>query len=234
MPLFFLGCTAGQSILTPEPPAVVYDLDLSGTIDGVTWDGIAVGSASQYHDIKIESKTDVNYMRIVSCHRFEQYEDVIQTGWFHRNRGFEYQYNESPGIEDTGFCVLRLQAFTKELDSNDQPVGSAFGLMLFHNAKFALPGENICNGVDGGTTGTSICKSMSGLVERLKFKSQVVQANAPADGPKPCQGKFIDGQTWEYQMPLGECVAIFMTTAKPHQFYIHLAYGFNKTQYRGD
>lgn len=233
--LFGAGCTGGVS-LPSQPPPIVNDLDLHGTIDGVPWDGIAVGSAASTHDIKIESKVDVNYMRIISCHRFEQYADVIKTGWFQTNRGFEYQYRESPGVEDTGLCVLRLQAYTKDVDSDGNPVGSAFGLMLFHNQQFTLAGQNICNGADGAITGTSICKSMSGLVERLKFKSQVVVAHPFPDGsglPPACAGEFIDAQTWEYKMPAGECITVFMSTARPHEFAIHMAYGFNHSPYRG-
>lgn len=211
-------------------------MDLGGTLDGQPWDGVAVGSAATSHTIDIVSKTDVNFFRIISCHRYEMFEDVIRTGWFRPNRGYEYKYTQSPGIEDTGFCVLRLQAFSKAVDSNGAPIGSAFGLMLFHNGQFKLAAENICNGDDGQSTGTTICQSMNGLVQRLRFKTQVVTAPPAPDSatyPKACVGHFIDAYTWEYAMPLGECVVVFGTTAQPQQFAIHLAYGFSNSQYRG-
>lgn len=220
------GCTGQIPSATPK---IIQQLDLSGTLDGVAWDGIAVGSSAQAHDIKIQSKTDVNYMTIQSCHRFEKYEDVIKTGWFEANRGFEYQYSESPGIEDNGLCILRLSAYSKQIGA-----GESYGLMLFHNSFFNLTGENICNGADGITTGTSICQSMSGLVQRLKFKDQVVVSSNQKNDPIQCVGNFIDANTWEYAMPTGECMVVFMTTAKPRKFYVHLAYGFNKSVYRGN
>lgn len=229
--LFFLlaGCSGSQvaSVQTP----IVYEADIYGTLDGNQFQGIAVGSIAVSHTIRIQSPTDVNFMTIQSCHRFEHYEDVIQSGWFQPNRGFEYTYNQSPGLEDSGICVLRLGAFTKQVGA-----GEAYGLMLFHNDKFTLPGENICNGADGGTTGTSICQTQTGLLERLKFKAPVAVARPTKDGaaiPGQCQGKFIDDLTFEYIMPLGECVAEFMEKAEPHRKYVHLARGFNKTQYRG-
>lgn len=240
--LAFLACamafiltSCSNSSLPNISQTPVQDLDLSGTLDGVPWDGIAVGADWQTHDIKIESKTDVNYFRIISCHRFEQYPDVIKTGWFRPNRGYEYTYTEAPGIEDNGLCILRLQAFTKQVDSNGQPVSSAFGLMLFHNKEFTLPVENICNGSDGQASGTSICKSMAGLVQRLKFKAQVITAQLPTDpnSPKPCVGKFIDAQTWEYSTPAGECMVVFASTDRPHKLAVHLSFGFTTSPYRG-
>lgn len=229
-PLFFILACTGANLPSIAPP-VVYELDLSGSLDGAAWEGIAVGSADSKHDIRIESKTDVNYMTIQSCHRFEKYEDVIIDHWYRPKRGFEYSYTESPGIEDTGYCVLRLSAFSKQVGA-----GEAYGLMLFHSPGFTLPGENICNGADGATAGTSICQSMTGLVQRLRFKEQVVTATKNSDGTSlkgQCSGAFIDATTFQYTMPVGECVAVFMSTAKPHRYYIHLAYGFTKTQYRG-
>ncbi len=228
------GCASSINAILPQPS--VYQLDLYGSLDGYPWDGIAVGSAAKTHTIQIISKTDVNYMRIISCHRFEGYPDAIQTGWFKTNRGFQYTFNESPGIEDTGYCLLRIQAFTKVVKSDGAPVGSAYGLMLFHNQKFNLPAENICNGADGQANGTSICQSMNGLIQRLRFKEQVITADTPLEGsgvPLPCKGTFIDATTWQYKMPSGECMAVFASVSKPHKYYVHLAYGFDKDQYRG-
>lgn len=232
--LFLFGC--GSIPVDINANAPVYRLDLYGTLDDAEWEGIAVGSAAKNHTIEINSKTDVNLMRIISCHRFESFPDAIETGWFQKNRGFEYEYNQAPGIEDTGFCVLRLQAFTKEIKSDGSPVGSAYGVMLFHNDKFTLPGENICNGADGGTAGTSICQSMNGLIQQLRFREMVISSDKPPEGtgvPQPCEGKFIDAYTWQYKMPVGECVVIFASVSKPHKYYVHLSYGFNADQYRG-
>lgn len=233
--LQIVGC--GSIPLPQTQTNIVYKLDLNGLIDGKRWDGTAIGSATQSHDITIESPTDVNWMRILSCHRFESYPDVIKTGWFRVNRGYRYHYQEAPGIEDTGLCVLRLQAFTKALKSDGSPQGSAYALMLFHNSQFTLQAQNICNGEQGTGTGTTICQSMNGLRQRLKFTEQVITTSNPSDGtnaPSPCQGHFIDAYTWEYETSLGECMVVFGTTAKPHKFSVHMAYGFNTDQYRGD
>lgn len=240
LPLFISACAGGISgwgLFPAAQPQTVYDLDLGGTIDGVPWEGTFVGSIATSHDITIQSKTDVNYFRVISCHRFQEFSDVIQTGWLRPNRGFEFTYDMASGIEDNGLCVLRLQAYSKQIDSDGNPVGSAFALGLFHNGSFTLPAENICNGADGGATGTSICKSMQGLEQRLKFSEQVIIANQqPQDSnlPPPCQGKFIDANTFSYHLPAGECMIVFASTKAPHRMAVHLGFGFTKTQYRPD
>lgn len=237
--LFFMlsvqGCTGAPA--DSKANATVYELDIYGTLDGVPFDGIAMGSNAKTHTIKIESKTDVNEMVIQSNARYLHFPDAIQTGWFKASRGFLYSYSEVPGIEDTGYSVLRLSAFSKEIKSDGSPVGAAYGLVLFHSEKFSLAGENICNTADGQTRGASICQNREGLTARLRFKTQVVVARPKSDGTGPvanqCQGTFVDAYTWQYQLPLGECVIEFMQTAKPHDKYVHLAYGHNRSQYRG-
>lgn len=236
--LVFLGCTATQvsNVLSPSTPKVMA-LDLSGTIDGQPWNGIAVGSAAPSHTIVMTSKVNVNEFRVISCHRFEKHEDVVEPEkWFHGDT-FQYIYNEAPGVEDTGFCILRLQAFTKSVDASGNPAGSAFGLMLFHSPSFTLPAINICNGQTQSTAGSAICQSMNGLIERLKFSEQVITANDAATGvngiPMACKGKFIDATTWEFALPVGECMAVFASVAPPHKFFVLMGYGFTNSTYRG-
>jgi hypothetical protein len=228
--LFFNGCA---SVPLPQGGSTeVLMLDLYGTVDSSEFTGIGVFSSAPVHDFKIQSKVDVNEMDIQTCHRFERYEDVIKTGWFHRNRGFEYIYNEAPGIEDNGYCVVRINAFTKQVGG-----AQAFALLLGHSPRFTLPAKNICNGAVGDAHGASVCQSANGLVERIRFDSQVITARSRPDGtliPMMCEGKMLDGYTFEYKMPLGECVIEFAEVQKPNRRYVHLARGFNKTQYRGE
>lgn len=235
--LFVSGC-ATMGADGGSSGQTIYELDLYGTLDGAAFDGLSVGSNARSHVIQIISKTDVNEMVIQSNGRYKHFPDVIQTGWFKQNRGFEYHYDEIPGIEDTGYSVLRLSAFSKQTKGDGSPVGAAFGLILFHNDKYQLPAENICNGADTPTVGASICQNRAGLIARLKFDSQVVSARAKADGSGPipgqCVGTFIDANTFEYLLPLTECVIEFMQTSPPHARHVHLAYGHNRSAYRGD
>ena len=120
--LFLISCSNLPTNLIPIQQPQVWQLDLGGTIDSVRWEGVAVGSSAKAHTIDVVSKTDVNFFRVISCHRYEQFEDVIQTNWFQPKRGYEYIYEQAPGVEDTGWCILRLQAFSKQIDSNGNPI----------------------------------------------------------------------------------------------------------------
>lgn len=228
--ILLTGC-AGLSTNSANT-TTVYEADLYGSVDGYAFDGVFVAPEAKTHTFVIQSKTDVNVMTIQSCHRYLHFEDVIKTGWFRPNRGFQTSLEVAPGIEDTGYCVIRLSAYTKQVGA-----GEAYGIGLFKNEMFNLPATNICNGAEGQTSGSSVCQSMYGLVERIKFPGQVVMARPLADGsgtiPNQCQGRMIDASTFEYTMPNGECIIAFGEVAKPHRKYIHLARGFSKSTYRG-
>lgn len=230
--LFFASC-AGVGVTSGPSTSVIYEADLFGSVDGIPFQGVFVGQSQPSHTFVIQSKTDVNVMTIQSCHRYLHFEDVIKTGWFRANRGFQTSFDAAPEIETTGYCVIRLAAYSKQVGA-----GEAYGIGIFKNEKFDLPAINICNGAEGQTSGSSVCQTMAGLVERLKFPGQVVTARPLPDGsgliPQMCKGKLIDATTFEYEMPQGECIIAFGEVAKPHRHYIHLARGFTKTQYRGN
>lgn len=219
--LLLLNACAGAPVTSPAP-APRYQLTLSGNVDGIQYQGTAVGSSVSEHSITIESDVDVNYFTVQSCHRSLQFSDVIQSGWFKKNRAYAWVYKEAPTIEDTGDCLLRFCAFSKAVGS----APSSCAIVDFHSPKYTLPGENICNGADGNTSGTAMCHTQVGLLERFRFKVPVVVAPQVQDdksGPywikDQCQGHFLDeSQTlWEYSMPPRECVVIFMERDKPHR-----------------
>ena len=221
------GCaTTGGPVSAPTPPPR-QELILSGSIDGVDFTGVGIGSAAKNHNIVITSPVDVNYFQLQSCHRSEQYPDFITTGWFNNNHSKQVSYNEADTIEDTGDCIVRFCAFSKTVGAPP----AACGMLDFHNPKYVLPGENICNGVNGNFTGTAFCHTQIGLIERIKFPVPVQvapQITPPANDPlnrvpywitNQCVGKFIDSQQtlWQYQMPSQECVVIFDEIEKPHR-----------------
>lgn len=217
--------TAGNQAPTPAP--IIYQYTLSGAIDGNAFQGVFVGTDDTDHDIKVESPTDVNIFTVQTCHRFFKAEDVISTGWFKTNRGYDYDFSPSPGIEDTGLCIIRLGSYTKQVGAQQ---AHAIGAM--HTSSETLPGTNICDGSVGSTTGLSFCSTMVGLIERLEFPGPVLVSKVDLNGTL-CQGSFVSPTVWQYKMPLGECAIEFMEAAPPHRIYHHVASGFNAIQYQG-
>lgn len=222
---FITGC-ATTSTSAPAAPPPKYELMLSGSIDGNSFQGIGIGSSVPQHSIKIQSAIAVDYFEMQSCHRAVQFNGVISKPWWDwskDNKSFTFPYNEAPTIEDTGDCILRFCAFSKTVGSPP----SACSIVDFKSSKYTLPAKNICNGAVGQSSGTMLCHTQVGLLERVQFAEpvqilpQIVDPagkTAPYWINKQCVGSFLDvGQTlFQYQMPEDECVVIFDQIAKPH------------------
>jgi hypothetical protein len=215
-------------------------LTLGGSVDGNPYQGISVGSSTAHHDIVITSAISVNYFTVQSCHRSIQFADVINVGWFNNGKSFSWSYDQAPTIEDSGDCILRFCAFSKTVGS--PPV--ACSIVDFKSSKYQLPGENICNGADGYTTGTALCHTQVGLLERFRFDGPVIIApqvvdptgkTAPYWITNQCQGKFLDSENtlFEYQVPENECSVIFMERAAPHRRAKLTVIPYDLSQYPG-
>lgn len=222
------GCASlDQANTTALAQAAVpkQELTLSGTIDGNPFVGIAVGGPGPVHDFVIKSASAVNLFVIKSCHRSEKIQDFIKDGWLDPTSA-RWHYQEAPTIEDTGDCMVRMCAFSKEVGA----APSACAVVDFKSSSYTLPALNICNGLTGQTSGTALCHTQTGLLERFQFQAPVVTAPAQTDlsdpnNPVPlkiagqCDGKFLDDQQtlFEYTVPNQECVIVFMERAKPHR-----------------
>lgn len=226
VPLLFIGCTTTAP--TPVVASPKYELLLTGTIDGNPFQGVGVGSQLPSHTMQIQSAIAVDYFTVQTCHRSVQFNGVIPPDpwwqWGSDNKSFTWNYSEAPTIEDTGDCILRFCAFSKVVSS--PPVACA--IVDFKASKYILPSENICNGSDGQASGTAICHTQVGLLERMRFTGSTLvdpQAIDPTGKTAPywitgqCQGKFLDpNQTlFEYQVPENECSVIFMEKTAPYR-----------------
>lgn len=239
--LFLISCATTAPTPSVAPPK--YQLLLSGSVDSVPYQGIGVGSSAATHQITIQSAIAVDYFTVQSCHRSVQFNGVIQVPWYdwsNDNKSFTWEYDEAPTIEDTGDCLLRFCAFSKTVGS--APV--ACSIVDFKSQKYLLPAENICNGSDGQASGTSLCSTQVGLLERLRFPGPVIVApqvidptakTAPYWITNQCQGKFLDpSQTlFEYQIPENECVLIFMEKEAPFRRAKHTVLPWDLPKYGG-
>ncbi len=228
------GCTTTGAGKVQPITEVVTKYDLSGTVNGIPFDGIGVIPPAKSYKFRIESKQDVDLVTITSCHRDFSRESVIDVGWFKKNRGFEYVYTPAPGIEDTGQCLIRLGVYNKSV-----PNQNAFAILDIRTPTETLPARNICDGANGEAGGVSMCQSKVGLIQRLVFPVLVTSLSpdtAPdsiADKPKICVGTWLDASTWEYKLGTGECYMAFMESSKPHRFHRHTAIGYTKVEIRG-
>jgi len=224
--LGLVGCASTNSSQATTDTKV-YELTLSGQLDGQPFVGHAIGSAAPSHQLVISSTDDIPYVINQTCHRFEKHEKVITQGWFPTEKQWKFNYIQASTIEDTGDCPLRTCAYSSTVGA---PPVQCF-VIDFKNPKYQHVAENICNGSDGGpgsAVGTLQCHTKTGLIERVRFDEPMrlagpIQNPAASDGstyqiPDQCSGKFIDNnnELFEYIMPAKECYAIFYAVKPPY------------------
>jgi hypothetical protein len=220
-----LGCATADPGPVPKD-GVVYLYDLKGTVNGTAFDGVGVVPYSQTYDIKIESKVDVDLLEINSCGRNFHQESAITSGWFKPRRAFEYVYQPDPTIENYGSCLVRFRAYNKAQGQN------AWGIVDFETPDAALPAAVFCNGSTRKSNGVSICQSKAGVIQKISFQVAVRQAPAALD-PR-CRMTSVDGMSWEYAMPSGECVMAFMEVGGTHRVHRHTTVAYTDYQIRGN
>lgn len=223
----FLSSCASFSIPTSSNsnPNAVYKYDLSLTVNGVAYNGVAVIPKAPKYTINIESRTDVDLFTITSCHRDDSALSVINVNWFHPKRGYTYTYNPVAGLEDQGSCLLRVGAYNKANGA------SGFGVLDFQTDMETMPAIVHCNGDMEPNEGVSVCQSRQGLIEMIEFPVQV-QIDASHLDPK-CQFSSADGKKWQFVMPLGECVIAFKEVGGK-RFHRLTTLGFSDIMMKGN
>lgn len=220
-----IGCSTIDVGPSPKD-GVVYLYDLKGTVNGSAFDGVGVIPYAQVYDIKIESQVDVDLLEINSCGRNFHQESAITSGWFKPRRAFEYVYQPDPTIENYGSCLVRFRAYNKAQGQN------AWGIVDFETPDASLPSQMFCNGSTSQTNGVSICQSKAGVIQKITFPVAVKQALATLD--PQCKMTSTDGISWEYAMPIGECVMAFVEAGGSHRFHRHTTVAYTDYQIRGN
>ena len=205
---------------------VVYMYDLKGTVNNTAFDGVGVIPYAGVYDMKIESKVDVDLLEINSCGRNFHQESAIVAGWFKPRRAYEYIFQPDPAIENYGTCLVRFRAYNKAQGQN------AWAIIDFETPDAALPAAIFCNGENSQSNGVSICQSKAGVIQRVSFDVKVKQASANLD-PR-CRMTSVDGHVWEYSMPTGECVSVFMEVGGQHRLHRHTTVAYTDYQIRGN
>lgn len=97
--------------------------------------------------------------KLISCHRHEV--------WFDTKKKVEFTYSPKPlEAADGRLCALKLAAFDDKLEN-------AWAYIDFHGDE-SLAATVSCNGAkDYEAVGVSVCQSMTGLVQLVRFKDEV-------------------------------------------------------------
>lgn len=176
------------------------------SINGQSFVGVGVVGRAKAYKIKASFDSSIEELRLNTCHRFKKYKKI--------GKKFEFNYEKSKKIENTGLCIMNLIAIDKKGDNR-------FGLIEFKNdVDLNLKGLTTCNGQTKAVEGVSVCQSQKSLRQSIEFleKSTVYAQDE-------CKKPFTyDSKTFFYDIQLGDCVFLFDAESGFHR---HRTYGYH-------
>ncbi len=182
-----------------------YKRDMLLTIDGTVREGVLVAPRLAQHSFDIKSRGNLDLFTMDSCHRELVIEEAGDKGWFADRRHAHVDYRPVRGIEDTGSCLVRFGGFEKAQGRH------SWAVIDFEDAATTLPAQMKCNGEEFGSNGVTICQSREGLLQQIQFFGPVIVTPTIAC-PMPVP---MDGKTFLFPIPRGECVYNFLEVVKP-------------------
>lgn len=214
------GCSLVNQKLDPEK---FYRRDIKLEINGEKFDGVAVPKRADEYEIKIKAKGKIDMLTIRSCHREEHFEEP-SSGWFSSGKSFKYTFRPIKGIEDGRGCLLDIGAYEKEKGRH------SWATIDFETETENLPAIVMCNGEKWNTDpgSVSICQARTGTIQKIIFDHRV---KISPDEERCKVFKTKDEMTYEYLMPLGECVVYFAD--KYQNVHRHVSVGYDEILVRG-
>jgi hypothetical protein len=211
--LFFLGCT---TVRQQAELSTRYMYDMKIKVNGISGTGVVVVPRSGRYDFKIESRGDLNFFAVETCHRYDGREKAWEKGWFKSHKKVEFSVVPKPQ-ESSGLCPYELKAFAV----NGQ---HSWGLVVPELAAQKLPATAHCNGRSYRGNGVSVCHAKVGLKQAIEF-SEDTTVKTTCEEPKK------RGHSWHYSVPPSECIYIFRTDKKKHT---HVVVPFEQMLLRED
>ena len=184
---------------------VFYKRDLAIKVNGKKYDGVVVIPEAPKYEIELESPGNIDMILWKSCAR-EDSGSPKRPGFFifKGEKTVKYTYEPLKGVEDTGTCPLRIDAYDAK---NNQ---HAWAFLLFeHPDEFAVPFEFDCNGRRVPFSGVGACQHKAGLIARAQFFEAVMFATPKPEGcPMP---KKVGQYLYKWEMGIKECLYHFKT-----------------------
>lgn len=189
-----------------------YKRDMIVTINGTTYEGVAVAPKASKYDFHIEARGDLDMFIMSSCHKEEQKErawNVKKTvksglfGWGRKKidlkREVKFSYHPN-SLERDGDCTMELGGFENRKGRH------SWAFIDFESDKYKLPATMNCNGRVIKSKGTTVCQSRNGLIQDITFAEEVLVADNNECGIISKKAK-----RFEFSLPKGKCSAIFGT-----------------------
>jgi hypothetical protein len=197
--------TGGANLPTDK----VFKKTLKMSVNGVGGVGTMVVPPASKYEIDIEFDARAELVKLRTCHR----EVTEEKEGFWKRKEHKFLLQPTSPMETSGFCPIEIGVF--DLDG-----ANSWGLVEIANE--SLPAKVYCNGETKTYRGVSLCQSMVGLIQRVKFNSHVSYTGA-VDCPK------LDNRgdnVFEYVMGAEMCVYVFYDHVLK-QYHRHTATGYD-------
>jgi len=231
--IFLVGCSS----LFPDSkysydPNTAYRRDMLITVDGKTYEGMAVVpfKPTGAYDITVEARGDLDLFTLATCAKFLQKESawgnvktVIDMGLWDRKivdkRKVQFFYQQNNLEREKNFCYVYLQGLDKEHGKHSE---AAFDII---DPQHTLPAWINCGTESGSRPGVWACQLAQDMFTKVVFDVDVWMES-------DCEKGVVKGplKVWEWQVKKGDCRYFFQT--KDGKKYRYWAYGFEQTLIR--
>lgn len=223
--LVLTSCSTVQSPFEPESfKKGLYRKDMKLAANSYSGHGVLVIPKSKKYKMNVKAIGKLDLFTVTSCHREITQEDAGYKGRFlgfgKDSRLAKMEFIPAKGLEDSGSCPIEFGGYEKKRGRH------SWGILVAEHDGATLPSKVHCNGRDAQYRGVSICQSRAGLVQKIEFPTPVVYNLDKAC--KYTHVKLIDGKTFEYRMPEGECLIYFQEIGDSARISEHYDYGYSK------
>ncbi len=189
----FVGTHANEAY----PPGDLYNYraELMITVDGVTFEGMAVTKSLPQTIVHVQSNFPLDRIQFTSCGRQNVVRD-FRNNWFSKTQTYDYDYTPDT-METAGKCILYIEAFSKN-------ALASWGMVAFRTDE-NLPAAMQCNGETLPKAGWSVCQTKAGLDQSIIFKAPIKKFRSDPG----CHMTKVDDEHFNLRPDLGWCAATF-------------------------
>lgn len=191
-----LSCT---SLIDQEiNPKTFYKRDVVIDCDGKEYSGFAVLPLQDKYNCTFHFYGKVDLFTFQTCHRHIAIEDAGKPGWIKKQKRVDFTYEPAKSIEYDEYCPVEIGGYEQARGRH------AWGFIDIKTRFETLDADLVCNGERVSSQGVSVCQSMIGLLQEVRFDEPVSFVIDRCKFPSP-----IEPGLYRFPMQKGRCVYAF-------------------------
>lgn len=222
---YLLSCSHLPEPVWPDPD-IFYKRDMIVEVNGKVGEGVLVVPRSNDYWFEVQSRGNLDMFTLQTCHRewskekawnVEKKRVLFWKKKIEHKQEVDFEYRPVVGIEDKGSCIVRLSGLEAGLGKH------SWALVDFEDPDYQLPAKMKCNGQTKDTFGVSICQARVGLLQEIKFDTEV-----EFYPDKECGIGINKGKEISFEINKGECVYVFQENKEPFRLHRLTTLGYEE------